>query len=61
MSPSSKAIAVIPLIVLACIGMLSFWSEVRNETDREWVTHTLLVVEKLQAGEYVCRIYIVWR
>src|ERR1700722_10062856 len=48
MSPSSKAIAVIPLIVLACIGMLSFWSEVRNEENRAWVRHTYLVVEKLQ-------------
>ena len=36
-------------MIVACIGALSFWSEVRNERDREWVTHTLLVVEKLQA------------
>lgn len=36
-------------MIVVCIGALSFWSEVRNERDREWVTHTLLVVEKLQA------------
>jgi signal transduction histidine kinase len=46
---SSKAIAASALVILVCIGVLSFRSEVRNERDREWVTHTLLVVEKLQA------------
>jgi signal transduction histidine kinase len=45
----SKAIAACALLILVCIGTLSFWSEVRNDEDREWVTHTLLVVEKLQA------------
>jgi signal transduction histidine kinase len=49
MTPSSKVIASCALIILICIGALSFWSESRNEDDREWVTHTLLVVEKLQA------------
>jgi signal transduction histidine kinase len=49
MTSSSKAIAACALIILAGIGMLSFWGEVRNEKDREWVTHTYLVVEKLQA------------
>jgi signal transduction histidine kinase len=48
MTSSSKAIAACALLIVMCIGMLSFWSEVRNEKDREWVTHTLLVVEKLQ-------------
>ena len=48
MSPSIKAIAACALIVLACIGALSFWSEVRNDRDREWVRHTYLVVGKLQ-------------
>jgi signal transduction histidine kinase len=48
MTSSGKAIAACALLILACIGTLSFWSEVRNEEDREWVTHTLLVVEKLQ-------------
>src|SRR5579863_1369102 len=48
MTSSSKAIAAFALIILAGIGMLSFWGEVRNEKDREWVTHTYLVVEKLQ-------------
>jgi signal transduction histidine kinase len=49
MTSSSKAIAACALLIVVCIGALSFWSEVRNEEDREWVTHTLLVVEKLQA------------
>src|SRR5271166_6052124 len=35
-------------MIVVCIGALSFGSEVRNELDREWVTHTYLVVEKLQ-------------
>jgi CHASE3 domain sensor protein len=48
MSPSIKAIAACALLVLACIGTLSFWSEVRNDRDREWVRHTYLVVGKLQ-------------
>jgi light-regulated signal transduction histidine kinase (bacteriophytochrome) len=49
MSSSSKAIAACALILLICIGALSFWSEVRNGKEREWVTRALLVVEKLQA------------
>lgn len=49
MTSSSKAIAASALLILMCIGVLSYWSEVRNEGDREWVTHTLHVVEKLQA------------
>ncbi len=48
MTSSSKAIAACALIILACIGVLSFWSQVRNDEDREWVRHTYLVVEKLQ-------------
>jgi signal transduction histidine kinase len=48
MTFSIKAIAACALIVLACIGTLSFWSEVRNDKDREWVRHTYLVVGKLQ-------------
>jgi signal transduction histidine kinase len=46
---SSKAIAACALLILICTGTLSFWSEVRNEKDREWVTHTVFVLEKLQA------------
>jgi signal transduction histidine kinase len=46
---SSKAIAACALLIVMCVGVLSYWSEVRNEQDRQWVTHTLLVVEKLQA------------
>ena len=49
MSRSSKAIAASALIILICIGTLSFWSEVRNEEDRAWVTHTRVVLERLQA------------
>ncbi len=49
MSPSSKAIAACALLILICIGGLSFWSEMRNEEDRQWVTQTLLVVQKTQA------------
>jgi len=48
MTSSIKLIAACALIVLACIGALSFWSEVRNDKDREWVRHTYLVVGKLQ-------------
>jgi signal transduction histidine kinase len=49
MTSSSKAIAACALIILLCIGTLSFWGTVQDAKDREWVTHTLLVVEKLQA------------
>ena len=49
MTSSSKAIAASALLLLICIGALSFWSEVQNEKDRGWVTHTHLVVERLQA------------
>ena len=48
MTFSSKAIAASALLILVGIATLSFWSEVRNEKDRQWVIHTLLVVEKLQ-------------
>jgi signal transduction histidine kinase len=48
MTASSKVIAASALLILVCIGALSYWSEVRNDRDREWVTHTLHVVEKLQ-------------
>lgn len=48
MTSSSKAIAASALLILVGIATLSFWSEVRNEKDRQWVIHTLLVVEKLQ-------------
>ena len=48
MTSSSKAIAACALLILVGIATLSFWSEVRNEKDRQWVIHTLLVVEKLQ-------------
>src|ERR1700692_3368247 len=48
MTSLSKAIATCALIILLGIGTLSYWGIVRDEEDREWVTHTLLVVEKLQ-------------
>ena len=49
MTFSSKVIAACALLVMLCIGVLSFRSTVRDEEDREWVTHTHLVLEKLQA------------
>jgi CHASE3 domain sensor protein len=48
MTPISKAIAVCALLILLGIGVLSFRSTIRDEEDRNWVTHTHLVVEKLQ-------------
>jgi signal transduction histidine kinase len=48
MTFSSKAIAACALMILLFIGMLSFRSTVRDEEDRGWVTHTHLVIEKLQ-------------
>ena len=48
MTRSSKAIAASALIILICIGALSYWGQVRNENDRQWVTHSLFVVEQLQ-------------
>jgi signal transduction histidine kinase len=48
MTRSSKAIAASALIILIGIGALSYWAQVRNEKDREWVTHSLFVVEQLQ-------------
>jgi signal transduction histidine kinase len=49
MTPSSKANAACALVILLSIGVLFFWSVVRDEEDRGWVTHTHLVLEKLQA------------
>src|SRR5712671_2046442 len=45
----SKAIAACALMILLGIGVLSFRSTLRDEEDRGWVTHTHLVIEKLQA------------
>jgi CHASE3 domain sensor protein len=44
----SKTIAAGALLILACIGVLSYSSEVRSEQDRAWVRHTYEVVENLQ-------------
>jgi K+-sensing histidine kinase KdpD len=49
MTSYSKAIAACALLIVVCIGAFSFRSEVRNEEDREWVTHTHFVLEELQA------------
>jgi len=49
MTFSSKVIASCALMILLSIGVLSFRSTVRDEEDRGWVTHTHLVLEKLQA------------
>lgn len=45
----SKAVAACALMILLGIGALSFRSTARDEEDRGWVTHTHLVLEKLQA------------
>jgi signal transduction histidine kinase len=45
---SSKAIAACALVILMSIGVLSYRSTVREGDDRGWVTHTHLVIEKLQ-------------
>ncbi len=44
----SKMIALGALLIVACIGVLSYSSEVRSEQDRAWVRHTYEVVENLQ-------------
>src|SRR5260370_20603401 len=49
MAFSRNAIAAGALMILLGIGVLSYWSAVRDEADRGWVTHTHLVLEKLQA------------
>ncbi len=49
MTSSSRTIAACALMVLLAIGALSFRNMIRDEEDRGLVTHTLLVVEKLQA------------
>src|SRR5205807_7221552 len=48
MTFSSKAIAACALMILLGIGVLSYWSTVRDEADRGWVTHTHVLLEKLQ-------------
>jgi signal transduction histidine kinase len=48
MTLTSKAITACALMILLCIGVLSFRTMVRDEEDRKWVTHTHLVIEKLQ-------------
>jgi CHASE3 domain sensor protein len=49
MPSSSKAIAACGIIILLGIGMFSFRSTMREQQDRQWVTHTHQVLEKLQA------------
>lgn len=48
MTSSSKLTSACALGILLCIATLSFWSTVRGEKDRAWVTHTHLVIEKIQ-------------
>jgi signal transduction histidine kinase len=48
MTSSTRAIAACALVILISIGMLSYRSTVREAEDRGWVTHTHLVIEKLQ-------------
>ena len=49
MTFSSKAVAACGLMILLCMGVFSFRSTAREQEDREWVTHTQLVLETLQA------------
>jgi signal transduction histidine kinase len=49
MTIHTKRIAACALMILLGIGMLSYRSTVRDEQDRGWVTHTRVVLEKLQA------------
>ena len=37
------------LVLLICVGILSYWSVVQNANERQWVNHTHLVLEKLDA------------
>jgi signal transduction histidine kinase len=48
MTLTSKVIAACALMILLFIGVLSFRTVVRDEEDRAWVTHTHLVIEKVQ-------------
>jgi signal transduction histidine kinase len=48
MTLGSKAIAAFALLILLAIGVLSFRSTVQDDRDRGWVTHTHIVIEKLQ-------------
>ena len=48
MTSSSKAIALLALLILISIGALSFRSTLRDERHRDWVTHTHLVMENLE-------------
>jgi signal transduction histidine kinase len=49
MNSSTKSIAAVVLVILVCVATLSFWSEEKRETDRKWIEHTHLVIERLQA------------
>jgi CHASE3 domain sensor protein len=48
MTFSNKAIAGCTTVILLGVGVFSFLSAVREGQDRGWVTHTHLVIEKLQ-------------
>ena len=37
------------LALLICVGLLSYWSVVQNASERQWVNHTHLVLEKLDS------------
>lgn len=39
----------VALALLICVGILSYWSVVQNANERQWVGHTHLVLEKLDA------------
>jgi signal transduction histidine kinase len=48
MSLTSRSIAVSALVILLSVGVLSFRSTLRDEEDRDWVTHTHVVLENLE-------------
>jgi CHASE3 domain sensor protein len=45
----SNASTICTVLILVCIASLSFWSELRNESDRVRLTHAYLAAERLQA------------
>jgi signal transduction histidine kinase len=49
MTFAARSATAFALLILAGIGILSYRSTVREQEDRDWVTHTHLVLEKVEA------------
>ena len=49
MTSSSNATIICTVLILVCIGSLSFWSELQNERGGVRLTHAYLAAERLQA------------